>query len=104
VTDTAIVTELERRKSTHRQMGESAGLCHLNISMSLPPGLLDDSDSQCQYVETSSGGDHEWLDFTSIKLYTNAFIVLPGPPRKVVTLNQIMATPSYATLTDSARI
>jgi hypothetical protein len=50
-----------------------------------PPGLLDESDADAaQYIETSSGGDHGWLTFTSKKLYTNAFIVLPGPPRKVV--------------------
>ncbi|KAH9974060.1 NUDIX hydrolase domain-like protein [Lactifluus volemus] len=49
--------------------------------MSLPPGLLD---SQTQYVETSSGGDQEWLTITSKKLYTNAFIVLPSSPRKIL--------------------
>jgi hypothetical protein len=54
--------------------------------MSLPPGLLD---SQTQYVETSSGGDQEWLTITSKKLYTNAFIVLPSSPRKVVTYEQL---------------
>ncbi|KAH9985601.1 hypothetical protein BJV77DRAFT_1031733 [Russula vinacea] len=45
-----------------------------------PPGLLDVS----QYIETSSGGDEAWLTFTSKKLYTNAFIVSPGPPRKIL--------------------
>ena len=54
--------------------------------MSIPPGLLD---PQIQYVETSSGGDQEWLTITSQKLYTNAFIVLPGSPRKVVTYEQL---------------
>lgn len=49
-----------------------------------PPGLLDVSDP-IQYIETSSGGDGDWLAFTSKKLYTNAFIVSPGPPQKVVS-------------------
>jgi hypothetical protein len=50
-----------------------------------PPGLLDDSDADATlYTETSCGGDHDWLTFTSKKLYTNAFIVSPGPPPKVV--------------------
>jgi len=49
-----------------------------------PPGLLDVSNP-VQYTETASGGDGDWLSFTSTKLYTNAFIVLPGPPRKVTS-------------------
>ncbi|KAI0251944.1 hypothetical protein BJV78DRAFT_1125567 [Lactifluus subvellereus] len=52
--------------------------------MSLPPGLSDDSASQVKYIETSSGGDHDWLTFVSKKLYTNAFIVSPGPPQKIL--------------------
>ncbi|KAI9511618.1 hypothetical protein F5148DRAFT_1169213 [Russula earlei] len=51
--------------------------------MSPPPGVFDDSNV-VQYIETSSGGDHVWLPFTSKKLYTNAFIVSPGPPRKIL--------------------
>jgi len=57
----------------------------MSMSPSPAPGLLDESDV-AQYIETSSGGDHGWLTFTSKKLYTNAFIVLPGPPRKVSLL------------------
>jgi hypothetical protein len=49
-----------------------------------PPGLQDVSNA-AQYIETSSGGDGDWLAFTSKKLYTNAFIVLPGPSQKVVS-------------------
>ncbi|KAF8489733.1 hypothetical protein F5888DRAFT_1796133 [Russula emetica] len=45
--------------------------------MFLPPGLLDVSNPT-QYIETSSGGDGDWLTFTSKKLYTNAFIILLG--------------------------
>jgi hypothetical protein len=52
-----------------------------------PPGLLDVS----QYIETSSGGDEAWLAFTSKKLYTNAFIVSPGPPRKVASVMKLVA-------------
>jgi hypothetical protein len=73
-----------------REPKDGAGLCHRPPSlMSLPPGLLDGLDSQIQYVETSSGGDQGWLTITSKKLYTNAFIVLPGSPRKVVTYEQL---------------
>lgn len=53
-----------------------------------PPGLLDvtvDVSNLTQYIETSSGGDGDWLTFTSKKSYTNAFIVSPGPPQKVVS-------------------
>jgi len=46
--------------------------------------LLDESNVVNEYIETSSGGDHSWLDFTSKKLYTNAFIVSPGPPQKIL--------------------
>lgn len=63
--------------------------------MSLPPGLLEDPASQVQYIETSSGGDHDWLTFVSKKLYTNAFIVSPGPTQKVVSINETVATPSH---------
>ncbi|KAH9990946.1 hypothetical protein BJV74DRAFT_772425 [Russula compacta] len=52
------------------------------MSTSPPPGLLDQNG--VQYKETSSGGDYDWLTFTSKKLYTNAFIVSPGPPRKIL--------------------
>jgi hypothetical protein len=58
-----------------------------------PPGLLDVS----QYIETSSGGDEAWLTFTSKKLYTNAFIVSPGPPRKVVSVMKSMANCLHST-------
>lgn len=53
-----------------------------NLAMFPPPGLSN--PAQC--TETSSGGDDAWLAFTSKKLYTNAFIVSPGPPRKVAAL------------------
>jgi hypothetical protein len=59
-----------------------SGWSLMSSTMSLPPGLLDVSNP-VQYIETSSGGDGAWLAFTSKKLYTNAFIVSPGPPRKV---------------------
>ena len=59
------------------------------MSPSPAPGLLDESDV-AQYVETSSGGDYDWLTFTSKKLYTNAFIVLPGPPRKVPLVMKLL--------------
>lgn len=51
------------------------------MSVSLPPGLT--RDSQLEYIETSSGGESDWLTFTSTRLYTNSFIFSPGPPRKV---------------------
>ena len=56
-----------------------------NFDMFPPPGLLDVSNP-VQYTETSSGGDDAWLAFTLKKLYTNAFIVSSGSPRKVATL------------------
>jgi hypothetical protein len=66
------------------------------------PGLLDESDVDvAQYVETSSGGDHGWLTFTSKKLYTNAFIVLPGPPRKVSLLMKQFQYHRLLTMHDS---
>lgn len=39
-----------------------------------PPGLV----TQGVLVETSSGGTAEWIPFTNIKQYTNAFIVQDG--------------------------
>lgn len=51
---------------------------------SLPPGLT--RNSQLEYIETSSGGDCDWLTFTSTRLYTNSFIFSPGPPQKVILL------------------
>jgi hypothetical protein len=56
----------------------------IDADMFSPPGLLDVSNPT-QYIETSSSGDGDWLAFTSKKLYTNAFIVSPGPPQKVVS-------------------
>lgn len=55
-----------------------------------PPGVLDESNP-VQYIETSSGGDGDWLAFNSKKLYTNAFIVSPGPPQKVVSEMKLVA-------------
>lgn len=55
----------------------------INKSAMLPPPGLS---NPAQYTETSSGGDDAWLAFASKKLYTNAFIVSPGPPRKVGAL------------------
>ncbi|KAI0305168.1 hypothetical protein B0F90DRAFT_1625355 [Multifurca ochricompacta] len=51
--------------------------------MSLPPGLPSES-LHVRYAETSSGGDHDWLPVISTKLYTNAFIISPGPPQKIL--------------------
>jgi hypothetical protein len=72
-----------------RWIRQVSGECELayvitDADMFPPPGLLDVSN-QAQYIETSSGGDGDWLAFTSKKLYTNAFIVSPGPPQKVVS-------------------
>ena len=61
-----------------------ARLCHQDADMFPPPGLLDVSNP-VQYIETSSGGDGDWLAFSSTKLYTNAFIVSPDPPQKVAS-------------------
>lgn len=74
----------------------------LTMSTSPPPGLLDQNG--VQYKETSSGGDHDWLTFTSKKLYTNAFVVSPGPPRKVTLVMKQWQHTSYARLADSAWI
>jgi hypothetical protein len=59
-------------------------LCHQDADMFPPPGLLDVSNP-VQYIETSSGGDGDWLAFASTKLYTNAFILSPDPPQKVAS-------------------
>ena len=74
-------------------------------STSPPPGLLDESDAT-QYIETSSGGDHGWLTYASKKLYTNAFIVSPGPPQKVapVVITVATTTAYWARPVDSAWI
>ena len=64
-----------------------------------PPGLQDVSNP-AQYIETSSGGDGDWLAFPPKKLYTNAFIVSAGPPQKVVS-NQ---TPREQLLTLDSQI
>ncbi|KAH9053179.1 hypothetical protein EDB87DRAFT_1653153 [Lactarius vividus] len=52
------------------------------MSASLPPGLT--RDPQLKYIETSSGGEHDWLTFSSTRLYTNSFILSPGPPQKIL--------------------
>jgi hypothetical protein len=52
------------------------------MSTSLLPGLPQ--NSQLEYIETYSGGECDWLTFSSTRLYTNSFIVSPGPPQKVV--------------------
>ena len=52
------------------------------MSASPPPGLT--RDSQLEYIETSSGGERDWLTFSSTRLYTNSFILSPGPPQKVI--------------------
>lgn len=67
------------------------------MSPSPAPGLLDEPDV-AQYIETSSGGDYDWLTFTSKKLYTNAFIVLPGPPRKVSLVTKKLQHPYLLTM------
>jgi hypothetical protein len=66
------------------------GYSLMSSTMSLPPGLLDMSN-RVQYIETSSGGGGAWLAITSKKLYTNAFIVLSGPPRKVASVMKPVA-------------
>ena len=68
-----------------RQGGSVSAYVINNFDMFPPPGLLDVSNP-VQYTETSSGGDDAWLAFTVKKLYTNAFIVSSGPPRKVAAL------------------
>jgi hypothetical protein len=72
----------------------------IDADMFPPPDLLDVSNST-QYIETSSGGDGDWLTFTSKKLYTNAFIVSPGPPQKVVSEMKPVASCFLPRLTDS---
>ncbi|KAF8271888.1 hypothetical protein EI94DRAFT_1678835 [Lactarius quietus] len=52
------------------------------LGASLPPGLTQ--NSQLEYTETSSGGECDWLTFSSMRLYTNSFIVSPGPPQKIL--------------------
>ncbi|KAI9458837.1 NUDIX hydrolase domain-like protein [Lactarius psammicola] len=52
------------------------------MSASLPPGLT--RDPQFDYIETSSGGEHDWLTFSSTRPYTNSFIISPGPPQKIL--------------------
>ncbi|KAH9000764.1 hypothetical protein EDB86DRAFT_3041809 [Lactarius hatsudake] len=52
------------------------------MSASLPPGLT--RDPQLEYIVTSSGGEHDWLTFSSTRLYTNSFILSPGPPQKIL--------------------
>jgi hypothetical protein len=73
-------------KDTEDQASGECGLAYViaDADMFPPPGLQDVSNP-AQYIETSSGGDGDWLAFTPKKLYTNAFIVSPGPPQKVVS-------------------
>ena len=84
-----------------RQGGSVFAYVINNSDMFPPPGLLDASNP-VQYTETSSGGDEAWLAFTLKKLYTNAFIVSPGPPRKVAAVVKPWQTASYTQLTDFA--
>ncbi|KAF8265938.1 hypothetical protein EI94DRAFT_1734266 [Lactarius quietus] len=37
-----------------------------------------DQNSQLEYTETSSGGECDWLTFSSTRLYPNSFIILLG--------------------------
>ncbi len=60
----------------------SATVAMTGMSASLPPGLT--RDPQLEYIETSNGGEHDWMTFSSTRLYTNSFIISPGPPQKVI--------------------
>ena len=85
------------------QASGECGLAYvINDADMFPPPGLQDVSNPAQYIETSSGGDSDWLAFTSKKLYTNAFIVSPGPPQKVVSEIKPVAAASYLRLTDSA--